>query len=168
MGRRRSTKSARREVAEKTDGRVFLIGEFTRVEDKHVFGCFKRLNNWEARFHNITRGGGCPKCKSSKGESKIRSFLLKSKIDFEEQKDFDECVDKRKLRFDFFCQGRLIELQGGQHYKAVSRFGGDERFESQQRKDQIKRDYCAKNNIPLLEIRYDDKDWENKIIEFLK
>ena len=36
MGRRRSTKSARREVAEKTDGRVFLIGEFTRVEDKYL------------------------------------------------------------------------------------------------------------------------------------
>ena len=61
----------------------------------------------------------------------------------------------------------LIEFQGEQHYESVDYFGGDKKFKDQQRKDRIKRNFCKENNMPLLEIRYDDKDWESKIKEFL-
>lgn len=46
----------------------------------------------------------------------------------------------------------LIEFQGRQHYEEIKMYGG---LKPIQHRDQIKRDYCKANNIPLLEIRYD-------------
>jgi hypothetical protein len=61
----------------------------------------------------------------------------------------------------------LVEFQGKQHYEAVSFFGGEEGFKGRWRRDQIKREFCRKNDIPLLEIRYDDKDWQEELKDFL-
>ena len=41
-----------------------------------------------------------------------------------------------------------------------------ERFEQRVRYDQIKRDYCSKHKIPLVEITYEDYD--NLSIEFIE
>ena len=47
-------------------------------------------------------GRGCPTCKESKGENKIREFLLVCRIQFEPQKKFTDCRDIRPLPFDFY------------------------------------------------------------------
>ena len=47
-----------------------------------------------------------------------------------------------------------IEYQGKQHYEPVEFFGGEEQFLLNQKRDNIKREYCDKNNIPLLELKY--------------
>ena len=115
-------------------------------------------------------GQGCPTCKSSKGELKIRKHL-EGKHKFSEQYSYPDLKYKRLLKFDFSVVingvNHLIEYQGKQHYVAVDYWGGGKGFKDRQHKDQLKRDYCINNNIPLLEIRYDDDDWSDKIDKFL-
>ena len=96
-------------------------------------------------------------------------FLQTNNIIYESQKRFIDCIDKRPLSFDFYVPqyNTCIEYQGVQHYKPVERFGGEEQFMIQQKHDMIKKEYCVKNDINLIEIPY----WYNtddKISEFLK
>jgi hypothetical protein len=67
------------------------------------------------------------------------------------------------LRFDFFIptQNIAIEYQGKQHYEPIEIFGGEQAFKLQQKKDDIKRKYCSKSQINLLEIPY----WEFDCID---
>ena len=60
----------------------------------------------------------------------------------------------------------LIECQGRQHYEPVDYFGGIEQFEIQQQHDDLKRKYALTHNIPLLEIPYTYKIYE-EIVPFV-
>ena len=91
---------------------------------------------------------------------------------FKSQYKIDECKDLRPLPFDFaiFIQDKLtglIEYQGKQHYCNIDFFGANGRFEKQQQRDNIKREYCKKQNIPLIEIPYTIKNIDNFLIEEL-
>ena len=108
---------------------------------------------------HISRGQGCPKCNSSKGEVVVRNWLIKNKIEFEEQKRFDDCRDKRKLPFDFYLPryNLCIEYDGEQHFNAHSfnckKESKKQRLENLkklQSHDQIKNNYCKSHNINLL------------------
>ena len=91
--------------------------------------------------------------------------MIKNNISFKYQHWFKDCRYKYPLPFDFaiFKNTKffgLIEYQGEQHYNARS-FGSkkiskEENLEIIKRNDQIKLDYCIKNNIPLLRIPYTD------------
>lgn len=112
-------------------------------------------------------GGGCLKCYSSKGELKIEEILIKNNILLHTQKTFKECVDRGKLKFDFYLPeyNMCIEYDGKQHFESVEQFGGLDGFNDRERKDSIKNKYCEKNNIKLLRIPY----WDfNNIEEILK
>ena len=61
----------------------------------------------------------------------------------------------------------LIECQGEQHYNVVEFFGGQSVFDKQQEHDKRKRDYAMLHNIPLLEIPYTIRTYEN-IFAFIK
>lgn len=85
------------------------------------------------------------------------------------QKVFEDCVDKRCLPFDIYLDDYnvLIEYQGEQHYKPVkysseTQEEADIKFEYTQKHDEIKRQYCKDNNIPLIEIPY----WEFDDLEY--
>jgi len=104
---------------------------------------------------------GCPVCatKESKGAIAITEFLKMHNMTFKKEHKFTDCKDKAPLPFDFAVMDSdrlilLIEFDGKQHYKPVERFGGKDTFISQQRRDKIKTEYCLKNNIPLLRIKY--------------
>ena len=86
------------------------------------------------------------------GELIIKSVLDKNNITYEEQKTFDECKFKNKLRFDFYLPEKNIclEFNGKQHYEPIAFFGGDTRFIEQQRNDKIKVNYCSENDIELI------------------
>ena len=103
-------------------------------------------------------GAGCPICNESRGEKTVRMFFDKHSIEYEMQKTFPGCRYKRVLPFDFYLpQSNIcIEYQGLQHYEEDEHFGGKKRFEYRQRMDDIKREYCKKNGIRLIEIRYDE------------
>lgn len=90
-------------------------------------------------------------------------------IEFTRQKIYDKCKFIRVLPFDFYIPeyNILIEYNGIQHYKPIGLFGGEEHLKYRQNNDNIKKNYCKENNIPLLIIRYDDKDIEKTIKDFI-
>ena len=116
-------------------------------------------------------GGGCPNCKSSRGESRIRQFLIKNNIEYIYNKSFGDCknpITNRRLRFDFYISSHnlLIEFDGRQHFVEVSEEGFKrEPLVDIQYRDNIKNEYAKSNNIKLLRIPYRDI---RKIPEILK
>lgn len=101
----------------------------------------------------------------SSGEKKMQNILENKKINFIKEYEIKELNDlyNLQLRFDFCMILRdrkiLIEIQGQQHYEPVNFFGGEEKFKKQKKYDNLKRQYCKKNNIQLIEIPY--WDWNN-------
>lgn len=73
---------------------------------------------------------------------------------------FKDLIYKNNLRFDIFLPDYMmaIEIQGYHHYKPYkySEKEQDEvnKFKLQQIKDQLKRDWCKKHNVLLIEIPY--------------
>jgi Zn finger protein HypA/HybF involved in hydrogenase expression len=114
--------------------------------------------------HNHIYGQGCPKCKQPKGEIKINQFLIKNNLNYEYQKKFDGCINERSLYFDFYLPdyNTLIEYDGKQHFKTVKYFGGEKGLKIRQERDKIKKEFCNKNDINLIRIKYDE-DIENKL-----
>ena len=101
-------------------------------------------------------GGGCPKCKSSRGEQLIINFLKNNNIKFVFQKKFENCKYKRLLSYDFYLPDKniCIEFDGIQHFKPINKFGGEQGLLNRQNNDEIKNIYCHTNNIKLIRIKY--------------
>lgn len=103
---------------------------------------------------------------SSRGEIKIHNILSDNDIPFKEEYEFDDLISSsgRHLKFDFaiFDDDNdlqcLIEFQGRQHYQPIKKFGGKRGLRQQQYNDNLKRQYCLKNNIKLISIPYYDED----------
>ena len=99
----------------------------------------------------------CGCIKRSKYEEQVENWLIKNKIKYNKEVKIKELG---KLRFDFqvFIDDYyiFIEVQGQQHYKPISLFGGEESFKKLISNDNKKREYCQKNNIKLLEIKYNE------------
>lgn len=130
---------------------------FTPVEiscDKH--GVFYQ----KPRDHY--RGSGCPKCQSSRGENSVRLILQGLGIKFKEQKTFEGLKYRSKLKCDFYIPSSktVIEYNGLQHYEPISVFGGLKGLQETQKRDVLKCDFLAKNNIKLIVVRYDTDDIE--------
>lgn len=125
--------------------------------------------------HNHLNGVGCPLCNESIGNNKIRMFLINNNIDFETEETFDDCEYIKQLRFDFYIQryNLCIEFDGEQHFEKVNWDGKmtdeemEENLKLNQFRDQIKNDYCKKNRINLLRIRYDE-DVEEKLTKYFQ
>lgn len=102
---------------------------------------------------NHTNSCGC--LKNSLGELKIKNILQKNNILFIEQKTFDTCKDKNKLKFDFFINNKyLIEYDGNIHYKITGSWNTSQNLQQTQKRDKIKNEWCKNNNIPLIRIPY--------------
>lgn len=165
-------------IKELTNGEYELIGEYennrTEVKIKHI-NCSSEFCVLPTSFLYEERR--CPECNDSltKGERKIYEYLEKQNINSNQQQTFEDCVHINKLRFDFSILGSdndviaLVEFDGKQHFEPVEYFGGEDSFKLQQLKDQIKNDYCEKNNIPLLRIPYwDEKNIDCILDEFIQ
>lgn len=105
---------------------------------------------------------GCPKCNWSKGELKIEKILQENNISFQPQYVFKDLKSIRngQLRFDFAVFNKhnelshLIEFDGHHHFEPLKHRGGNMRFKIQIQNDNIKNEYCQKNEIPLIRIHY--------------
>lgn len=122
-------------------------------------------NSFITTAHRLKQGNtqSCG-CLVSKGENKIKELLTSMKIEYISQYSFQDLVDIAPLRFDFYLPkfNTLIEYQGEQHYKSVNKWGGEEGFRDRIKKDSMKRNYCLRNNIKLIEVPY----WDyNKLCE---
>lgn len=101
----------------------------------------------------------CKNCNSSKGEQRIKEWLIDNNINFEQQKTFEYLtgVGNGLLSYDFYLPkyNLLIEYQGIQHEKFVEEFHKFKRgFIIQKEHDKRKEKYAKDNNIELLKIWY--------------
>ena len=120
-----------------------IHGEFPQTPNSHIYGeC------------------GCSKCNKNKGEESVRKFLTENKIEFEEQKKFEGCKNVYPLRFDFYLPkyNLCIESDGNPHSEKINWNGKltNEQMEKElklnQKRDDIKNEYCKKNGIALLRV----------------
>lgn len=153
----------------KINKNILVIGNYIKNNKKILVKNIKCNHTWKATPANLLKGTDCPKCKFSRGEKKISFILEENNIDYIPQKTFDGCLYKNKLKFDFYIKkiNLLIEYNGRQHYEAVDIFGGEKTYEKQVIKDNIKKDFCKKNNINLLIIKYDE-DIYSKLKSFIE
>ena len=101
----------------------------------------------------------CGHLKNSFPESVIQHQLRVYGIAHKPEFMFDDLLSEKgyPLRFDFKIDTKdgffLLEYQGIQHFREC-----DDDFGKQQREvtDKQKKEYCMKNNIELVEIRYDE------------
>lgn len=109
-------------------------------------------------FHFFSEKTRCPHCRESHGEIMIASWLSEHHISFVSQKTFKECSNKALLPFDFYLPSRnmCIEYDGEQHYGPDNFYNKKRGFEYRQRNDRIKTNFCHKNDIKLIRIRYDE------------
>jgi hypothetical protein len=103
---------------------------------------------------------GCPACNFSKGEARIKSFLIEHGLKYESQKRFADCKDKKPLPFDFHLPelNCLIEYQGQQHFEPVC-FGNVDyidSFTSMKKRDEMKVAWAKDNNYKLILISYEN------------
>lgn len=101
---------------------------------------------------------GCPVCKESKGEKAVQDYLEEKGINFVRQYKDNRCSKSRPLPFDFAIveNGKvisMIEYDGEFHYKPIF---CEEDLTAQKERDEIKTDFCKREGIPLLRIRYDE------------
>lgn len=139
------------------------LEEYKSATEKIKIKCNKCGFIFQQKTSNHLQGQGCPNCLASKGEKRIEKYLKDHNIKYEMEYSFNDCRGvRRPLPFDFYIEEHnlLIEYQGEQHYRPTA-FNGYEydvnsSFEKMKKSDKIKKDYCNKNNLPLLEISYND------------
>ena len=99
----------------------------------------------------------------SKGELKIRNFLINNDINFIEEYTFDDLKDKSRLRFDFYLPdlNLFIEYDGEQHFKEniqSSGWNSKKNYDIIKYRDNYKNQWCKENNILLIRIPYTHYD----------
>jgi hypothetical protein len=141
--------------------------DYTYGSDKIVWWLCKNGHEFKNSISNRTsKGTGCPICKESKGERKIREFLESLKIKFISQYEINGLVGLggKNLKFDFsiFDNNKnllfLIEFDGEFHF---NKYYEEQNFETLQIHDKRKDQYCIDNSINLVRIPY----WEFEDIE---
>lgn len=112
---------------------------------------------------SIRQGSTSCGCVTSKNEIHISNLLKQYNVQFKQQYTFSDLRGRAKqlLRFDFAIfydnhLSHLIEFQGQQHYYNSFKTSEKE-FKYRLELDQRKRDYCKEHNIPLIEIKYNQK-----------
>jgi hypothetical protein len=172
-----TTKIFKEKVFEMHGFEYSVLGEYknnkTNILIKHNSDkC--NFNEFEARpanfLSNETICPICAKSSKSKGERKIRKWLIENNFKFKQDYYFEYCKNINVLRYDFciFLKDKLflIEYDGRQHFKCSDR--EDKRYNLKliQKRDKIKNDYCRNNNLDLLRIKYTDyKNIEKILIE---
>lgn len=140
----------------------------------HTFNKIKIICSKHGEFYqqvsNHLQGQGCPNCKRSIGELKVRKYLINRKINYIQQYKFEDCKNVRQLMFDFYLPdyNTCIEFDGEQHTHPTKIFGGQKGFERIQENDQIKNKYCFENNIKLIRISFKEVDIIDEILSSIK
>jgi hypothetical protein len=103
---------------------------------------------------------------------------LEKDVDYIYDQTFWDVKDKGLLRWDFIIRHKelnpfVIEYDGIAHF-LPTRFGGiceeiaHENLATSKHRDEIKNQYCAENNIPMLRIPYWDFDnIEQLVMDFI-
>lgn len=155
-------------------GKLTVI-DFDKIKDNIAYwtckcdcGNYTVVSGKDLRSGN-TRSCGCVK---SFREIEIKQLLQNNNISFQKEYSFSDLVNKEPLRFDFAIFNEnlligLIEYNGEQHYlnKPMGWYT-QERLNEIQYRDNLKTEYCYKNQIPLLILNKDNYN-ENMILEWI-
>ena len=108
-------------------------GEFWQVPSYHLDGC------------------GCPQCSNSALEREFKQFLIENNINFIQSANNNDLPWIGKQHLDFYLPEYNvgIECQGGQHFKSVKYFGGEDEFKIVIDRDKRKYELCKENNVKL-------------------
>lgn len=146
--------------------RVSYVNTHTKIE----IICPKH-GQFEQTPLNHLQHAGCPSCKKSKGEEKIRLILDDLGIFYKRQVSLG-CVNPitgYKLRYDFYIPeyNIIIEYNGKQHYEPVD-FGSkirnaNECFDFQKYSDYLKFENCIQKGYKLINIPYTQNITKNYI-----
>lgn len=129
----------------KIDILCYKHGMFSQIPSSHLHG-----------------KSGCPRCKSSIGENLIENILIENKLIYKKQYTFKNLKYKKLLKFDFGILENnklkyLIEYNGIQHYEFVEFIHKYEsKFYESKIRDEMKIEFCLKNNIKLYIIKYNE------------
>lgn len=155
-----------------------LLQNFDESSNKKIrVRCKKDNYEWDANLYwivNPKKPTGCPRCKSSHGEKRIRRYLEKNNILYEEQKMFNDLRIQRRFKFDFCIYKNnkffLLEYDGELH---STPYRNNEKcikkLEETKMRDEMKNNYCKEKGIKLVRINYLQYDEiENILDEVLK
>lgn len=160
-------------VAEAHPHAVVLNTKYINNKSKLKIKCEKN-HEFSIMPKKLFIGQWCPYCAQSRGENLCRKFFedyFKSSFDKGYPKWLVNPLTKRKLELDGFNDKLKIafEYQGEQHYVYPNMFHKNKKqFESQRKRDQIKRDLCLQNGVKLIEIYQFEKYTKEFIDKTLK
>jgi len=115
------------------------------------------------------KGNGCPRC-ILKSQTILFQKLQKSFPDELFIWEYSpEWLNKQRLDIFIPKYNLAIEYNGQLHYQSIEYFGGDKKFELQQKRDELKRKKCKDNDCILFEMKYDynENDYE-KLVDNIK
>lgn len=128
---------------------VYYVDWQTKVEITcNIHGPFFQKPNSHLSGH------GCHRCTESNGEKLIAGILEKNNINF--IREYIIPNQKYKFRYDFYLPDLnvFIEFHGGQHYKPIDFFGGEEGFKDTKRRDIFKKELAKMVKIPIIVFNY--------------
>lgn len=106
---------------------------------------------WQTPKDHLS-GRGCPHCRNSYLENKIRNLFFKNNINFVQEKTFSWLKNEEgnHLFLDFYLPDYniAIECQGVQHFIPLK--GNVDKFKSIKNNDKLKNKLCSDNGIKLL------------------
>ena len=157
-GQRKGTLTALKKIkSSQSGGNIWLIKCDCGNEFKMSIGEWNRDKYGDGHRARKT----CPKCQEkSKGQMLIRQILDNNHIIYKEEWTNNGTVINPKtggiLRFDFYLPNYncCIEYDGIQHFQANGGYFSKDFVEDVKFRDQIKDDYCIKNNIKIIRIPY--------------
>lgn len=147
----------------------------TEYKDSHsevalICNNCKRVFYQSATSH--LSGRGCHYCNFSHGELKIERYLTTKEIAYIYQYRINLQETKlfsiNNLKVDFYLPdyNTIIEFNGIQHYRRTPVFHRtDDDFTRQVDRDKRLREYCKQHKINLIEIKYDQIDKIDKILD---
>lgn len=135
--------------------------EYLNNRIKVCITCPEHGDFWQKPLDHI-HGCGCPECgrKLNKSEKYVYLELLKKYKNVAYQ--YKESWLKSKTSFstiDFYLPDYKIgiEYQGAQHFRASERFGGEQGYLIQSKRDLIKYKNCLQNGIKMFYISFEKK-----------
>ena len=144
-----------------------LYQDFEYKGEKTKWICKCECGNITSVFaSNLTRlhTTSCGCASRSIGEENIEKLLKENNIKYAKEYTFNDLKDIYPLRFDFAIFNdsnqliKLIEYDGRQHDLDYAPWSGEDTLKDRKRRDEIKNEYCKKNNIHLLRIPYTYRD----------
>ena len=119
--------------------------------------CHKSFNvKWEQLMSD--KRNRCPRCsrRQSNCEYYTEQYLKSIGVEYETEKTFLKCKNKRNLRFDFYLPkyNLVIEVNGSQHYYENDVF--EMTLKEQKQRDKMKKQFCIDNKINYIAIPFWD------------